>query len=187
MISKGRRKMCTKPGLDDITWQSLSLLSEAALLGLCHLFEARLNADPTHDTPIQTWVKVLAVMIPKVLSPVSVADWRPISLTSVLQKLYVACVQKICEDGCSPICDRLYGFRAGCQTAEVSETVRLAMQKSVLYNERVGWPLLEGQVPSAHKVARCMGGDFLYLEWACGGYGRVLRLAWCQDRRRWKR
>ncbi len=116
-------------------WQAL--LWEGDANAESHLFEARLNADPTHDTPIQTWVKFLAEMIPKVLSPVSVADWRPICLTSVLQKLYLSCVQKICEAWCSPVCDRLYGFRAGCQTAEVSETMRLAMQKSVLYNERL--------------------------------------------------
>ena len=126
--------MCKVPGCDAVTWQSLSLLPVEGLGILRSLIESRLNCDEGHYESLAQWCRILAVLIPKVANPTKVGEWRPISLTSVLQKLYLAVVQQVCEPLCSPLDDALYGFRANCQTGDISEAVRVAVQKRLLHN-----------------------------------------------------
>jgi hypothetical protein len=100
------------------------------------LIESRLNCDDGHYETLAQWCRILAVLIPKVSNPTKVGEWRPISLTSVLQKLYLAVVQQVCEPLCSPLDDALFGFRANCQTGDISEAVRIAVQKRFLHNHQ---------------------------------------------------
>jgi hypothetical protein len=137
VLSQGHRKAGTAPGLDEVTWQSVCLLPPKALKVLRRLLECRLNGDEGHDQPLEAWISVLAVLVPKLASPKGVGDWRPISLTSVLQKVFLATVVRLCEPLCRPLSHNLYGFREGHQTSEVAEAVRLAAAKKHRHGENM--------------------------------------------------
>ncbi len=54
-------------------------------------------------------------------------------MTSCLQKLYLGIVTRLTEQMSLPVLDAHCGFRAGHQTAEVSETARLLLKKSTAW------------------------------------------------------
>ena len=93
-----------------------------------------MNADEGHEGTLQHWCRVLATLIPKIANPsIASKHWRPICLTSVLQKAYLACIVAVCDPMCEPLLECQYGFREGCQTADIAEAVRLALQKKTAF------------------------------------------------------
>jgi hypothetical protein len=90
-ISKGRAKCKTAPGLDGTTWSSLVYLPHRAVIALRVIFEARVNAYECSWGVVAAWREVLLHLIPKNQNPIDASMWRPISLSSVLQKLFICC------------------------------------------------------------------------------------------------
>ena len=134
VLSQGRRKSGTAPGSDRITWSALNCLPERAICILTKLIQHRVNGDGGHEMVLQEWCDVCISMIPKITSPTLVKHWRPIALTSCLQKLYLAVVTRLVAYFCTPCLPNQCGFSQGRQTAEVSELTRLALQKAVQWN-----------------------------------------------------
>ena len=128
-LARGRAKCKSAPGSDGIGWSSLCSLPHRAVLKLRSLFEARLNHDPGHTGSIETWRVISVLLIPKVRVAHDPKAWRPIALTSCIQKLYLGVVIRLVEQVATPIDPAQCGFSSGRQTAEVAETTRLAIRK----------------------------------------------------------
>jgi len=86
VLSKGGRKCKTATGKDGIGWSALSSLPPCSVLILRDLFAKRLKGETDHCGTLTTWCDILVTLIPKSRAPDSVDHWRPISLTSNLQK-----------------------------------------------------------------------------------------------------
>jgi ribonuclease HI len=129
-LSRGRQRSNTAPGADNLTWHVLAHLPDKFLLRLLCAFESRINGDAEHIEVIRDWAQFVVCLIPKTRSPYKVNMWRPISLVSCMQKLYMATVTHLVEHSTHPVGESQLGFSAGHQTAEISEFVRLAMKKA---------------------------------------------------------
>ncbi len=129
-LAKGRSKGKSAPGADGITWQLLSALPDHAVIALRNLFEGRLNCEEGLCDSIADWCRILITLIPKTNNAVTFASWRPISLTSVLQKLYLSVCSILLREFGRPIHECQYGFCPGKQVMEVSECLRLILEKT---------------------------------------------------------
>jgi hypothetical protein len=89
VLSAASRKSHTASGLDGVTWHALSTLGERAITTLRYLIECRLNSEHGHDNLVPEWSEIILNLIPKNAHPLSSADWRPIAVTSVLQKVHL--------------------------------------------------------------------------------------------------
>ena len=134
VLSQVRRKSGTSPGCDRITWSALNCLPERAICILTKLIQHRVNGDTGHEMVLQEWCDVCISLIPKISSPALVKHWRPIALTSCLQKLYLAVVTRLVSYFSTPCLPNQCGFSQGRQAAEVSELTRLALQKAAQWN-----------------------------------------------------
>jgi hypothetical protein len=116
------------PGPDGVLNEHLLALRWPVLCKIHELFEHRLNCgDP--GLLVHSWVNVHVFAIPKIESPKSLSQWRPISLISVLAKLFGAALARLCDECvCWP--DWVYGFRAGRQVMEISACVRHGLSKA---------------------------------------------------------
>jgi ribonuclease HI len=130
VLKRGRQRSNTAPGSDNLTWHVLSNLPDIFLHKLLRAFESRINGDAGHCEVIKDWADFAVCLIPKSRTPYKVTMWRPISLVSCLQKLYMAIITHLVEHSTHPVCDAQLGFSAGHQTAEISEFVRLGMKKA---------------------------------------------------------
>ena len=110
ILSQSGRKRFTAAGLDGITGGALG--------------------DPGHDTLIADWIHVATSLIPKVRNANTAKKWRPTSLTSCLQKVYLAVVTKLVQHYSEPCHHMQHGFSSGKQVMEITELCRLAAQKS---------------------------------------------------------
>jgi hypothetical protein len=132
-LSRGRPKAKTTGGLDGLVWSSLTNLPYRACIALRVIVEARVNALPCSIGVIGAWHDVLVHLIPKTQNPTHVAHWRPISLSSVFQKLYLSITTALLNSyDCLDPLQR--GFRPGGQTMEVCETIRYIAKKSHEWN-----------------------------------------------------
>jgi ribonuclease HI len=129
VLARGRRKASSTPGIDGVCWGALACLPDRAICQLRALFEHRLNADENHCMVFEKWARALVTLIPKSAAPRSVGDWRPISVTSIVQKAYLACVIRLVNSTAVPLETCNYGFCAGRQTCEISEFVRNAVAR----------------------------------------------------------
>lgn len=76
------------PGADGITWRCLASFLVRLVDTLRKAFNDRINAKVSHRGPVKQWAEVIVRLIPKVHRPDEVKDWRPISLSSCLQKWF---------------------------------------------------------------------------------------------------
>jgi ribonuclease HI/exonuclease III len=133
-LAKGRAKCKTAPGLDGTTWASLVHLPHRAVIALRAVFEARINAYDCSLGVVRAWRDVLLHLIPKVQNPSEIGHWRPISLCSVLQKLFLSVVAAVIDF--HEVLDPLQrGFRPGGQTMEVGEALRTLAKKCVEWGQ----------------------------------------------------
>ena len=148
VLSRAHRKQNSASGGDGVTWQALSCLGDKAVRLLCALFNKRLHGYDLEDT-LNDWIKVIAVMLPKKDQPRSVNEWRPMCLTSCLQKCFLSCVCRLLEQWSAPVDFSQYGFVEGKQTMEVSEAARNALVKSVTFPDAGSLVILKCDVSRA--------------------------------------
>ena len=101
---------------------------------------------------MDAWCRVSIKLIPKTRTPHRVELWRPISLTSVLQKLYLSVLVQLLEAQADEVGPSQCGFRSGHQTAEVSETIRQGIQCCASWNKEMY--VLKADV---RRASDCMG------------------------------
>jgi len=130
VLSQCGRKRNTAAGLDGIRWGALGCLPMGTVDVLVSLIESRINSDIGHDLLVKYWIHVAISLIPKIKNANTAKKWRPISLTSCLQKVYLAVVTKLVQYYAAPCHHIQYGCTAGKQTMEISELCRMVMQKS---------------------------------------------------------
>jgi hypothetical protein len=133
VLSEGPRKKSTAPGPDGVAWSALSALPENVFLILCNLIEARINGDENHDMVLRSWSKAVVTLIPKRSKPREISHWRPITLSSVLQKLYLKVVILLLQKESRPIDGAQFGFSAGRQAAEPVEMLRNLLAKGTAW------------------------------------------------------
>jgi hypothetical protein len=133
VLARARRKSKSCPGSDGICWLALTLLPWKARVCLATIFEHRLNGSEAHQGVFDAWCNIVISLIPKIKKPELVSQWRPIALTSCLQKLYLGIVTKLIDQHSTTISPQQCGFRESHQTAEVSESVRQAVQKAACW------------------------------------------------------
>ena len=86
VLARARRKSKSCPGSDGICWLALTLLPWKARVCLAKIFEYRLNGSVAHQGVFDAWCNIVISLIPKIKKPELVSQWRPIALTSCLQK-----------------------------------------------------------------------------------------------------
>jgi hypothetical protein len=136
-MARAVRKQGTAPGLDGVTWAALSVLPHRAVVLLRDAFEQRINTCAGSVGVVEPWREVLLHLIPKTPRASKPGEFRPIALSSVLQKLYLSVVTTMCEHiGRTPDVSQC-GFRAGHQTAEIADFTRLLVRKCAEYAEPI--------------------------------------------------
>jgi hypothetical protein len=123
------RKASTAPGLDGITWKFLGTLPNSTVVTIGKIFERRVNAFGA-DGAVADWSKILVRLIPKTTDPQEVKDFRPISLSSCVQKWFCSILVFLLEEFCRPLSPECIGFRRHKQTLEVIEPIRHCFWKS---------------------------------------------------------
>ena len=123
-LARGRGRSSSAPGFDGVCWNALVCLPGRAKHFLLKMFESRLNGDDGHLDVVSSWCRVIVRLIPKRTQPNSTGDFRPISLCSVLQKLYLFCVIKLMDAFSDQVGPQHYGFRECHQTLELFDTAR---------------------------------------------------------------
>ena len=123
-------KGSSAPGRDEICWSFLSSLPDevVGLLGVA--FQNRINLVDGHTGIVHDWSQVMVTLIPKIDFAECIGDWRPISLTSCIQKWYCSVAIHLLSVHSSELSDQCIGFRQGHQVPEITETIRLALEKS---------------------------------------------------------
>jgi hypothetical protein len=100
-------------------------------------FQHRLNGASGCCTDVGDWTTILIRLIPKVPKPVDLTQWRPIALSSCVQKLYCAILTSLFDELSGPLHREACGFRKGHQVAEITETLRIGLEKSNLYGQEL--------------------------------------------------
>ena len=62
------------------------------------IFEGRLNYDEAFTDLVPDWQSLFLHCIPKIAKAFYVKDWRPIALSSVLQKWFCTCAVVIAQE-----------------------------------------------------------------------------------------
>jgi hypothetical protein len=119
----------TAPGHDSIGWDFLANLPVHVVESLRKAFVEQLNC--MHEYRGTKFLKrILVRLIPKPgVDSTRLTNWRPISLTTTIEKLYMACVCELLDQHADPLSSGCLGFRRGHQTMEASGCVRIALQK----------------------------------------------------------
>ena len=110
------KKKTTSPGFDGVTLQDLRRMPETVLVAFCHMFQA---CETTGRWPDQL-VDGKVVSLAKVPHPASPADFRPITVFSLLYRVWSSFHSRralTMLDDASP--DTLYGNRPGRYAAQV--------------------------------------------------------------------
>jgi hypothetical protein len=100
-------------------------------------FQHRLNGVSGCCIEVTDWTTVLVRLIPKVPKPVDMTQWRPIALSSCVRKLYCAILISLLEELSGPLHREACGFRKGHQVAEITEALRVGLEKSKLYGQEL--------------------------------------------------
>ena len=130
VIAAGRRKAKTRPGQDGISWGALAAMSDNMVESLRVLIEKRVNCVEGHVEVVDSWLDLLLNLIPKKANASLPKEWRPIAISSCLQKAYMRVVAKLVDAMSRPPLRFQAGFTEGAQVADVSELHRVLMQKS---------------------------------------------------------
>jgi hypothetical protein len=131
------RKSKTAPGLDNISWTILSLIPVDVVEDLRRIFEHRINGDIGHTQIIDEWCTVLLHLIPKVKEPKLVSEFRPVALSSCLQKMYMRVLVELLRFHSKEVLPVQFGFIPTRQTADVLELCRQVLHKSTQWGRRV--------------------------------------------------
>eukprot|EP00933_Yihiella_yeosuensis_P028749 TRINITY_DN2257_c0_g1_i1.p1 TRINITY_DN2257_c0_g1~~TRINITY_DN2257_c0_g1_i1.p1 ORF type:complete len:740 (-),score=46.39 TRINITY_DN2257_c0_g1_i1:86-2305(-) len=152
-----------------LPWDALDIIHAA--------FEHRLNCldgEGVDETPA-SWKTLWVHCIAKVASAYKVKDWRPISLTAALQRWYMGCVVGLVRENAVLQCN-LLGFEPGHQPMEITEFLRLLLQKCYEWNV----PLIIN-CGDVHKAFDSMKHDFLDEAAELHGIPLVLRAAMVRE------
>ena len=125
------------PSADGITWRCLASFPAPLVDTLRKAFNDRINAKASHRGPVKQWAEVVVRLIPKVHRPDEVKDWRPISLSSCLQKWFGAILTCLLEEMADPLGQEATGFRPGRQVGEITVCMRLGLEKASLWGENL--------------------------------------------------
>ena len=106
----------------EIPWDVLVVVHEA--------FEKRINDIHGGPDDIKDWKHVLLDGLAKKRKAVKLRDWRVIGAGACLQKWYEACLSTLSARLCSPLPPEIKGFRRGHQALEITETVRILLEKA---------------------------------------------------------
>jgi hypothetical protein len=128
------RSQCTSkgkssPSFDGISWRLIASMPVDVLDSVRKYVQNRLNANSTCCEVISDWSKVLVRLIPKLPQPTDVSRWRPIALSSCVQKLYCAILALLLEELSKPLNREACGFRSGHQVAEITEALRIGLEQ----------------------------------------------------------
>jgi hypothetical protein len=126
------------PGADGITWRCLASFPVRLVDTFREAFNDRINAKVSHRGPVKQWAEVIVRLIPKVHRPEEVKDCRPISLSSCLQKWFGGILACFLEDLADPLGPEATGFRPGRQAGEITECMRLGLEKASLLGGKFG-------------------------------------------------
>jgi hypothetical protein len=136
-FSQCARKSKTAAGLDNISWTILSLLPVDVVEDMRRIFEHRINGDEGHIQIIDEWCMVLLHLIPKVKEPKLSTEFRPVALSSCLQKMYMRVLVELLRYHSKDVLPVQFGFTPTRQTADVSEPCRQVLHKSTQWGRRV--------------------------------------------------
>jgi hypothetical protein len=100
-------------------------------------FQHRLNGVSGCCFEVTDGTTVLVRLIPKVPKPVDMTQWRPIALSSCVQKLYCANLISLLGELSGPLYREACSFRKGHQVAEITEALRIGLEKSKLYGQEL--------------------------------------------------
>jgi hypothetical protein len=118
----------TAPGHDAICWGYLSALPVDVVSRFQSCFERRLN-DLRNFSEVPEWSKIIVRLIPKDGDIQDLANWRPISLSTTIEKWFQSCVMCLLDSRASPLSEGAVGFSKGHQSMEISEGLRGLLQK----------------------------------------------------------
>jgi Reverse transcriptase (RNA-dependent DNA polymerase) len=118
----------TAPGHDSICWGYLAALPIDVVVRFQSCFERRLNDLRSHST-IPEWTKIIVRLIPKDGSLQDLANWRPISLSTTIEKWFQSCAVCLMDSLASPLSEGAIGFHKNHQSMEISEGLRGILQK----------------------------------------------------------
>jgi hypothetical protein len=130
VLSQSNRKRDKAVGPDSISWGALGCLPLSCIELLRKLIEARLNNCAKHNLLIEEWSNVLVTLIPKSSNARLPSQWRPIAVSSILQKLYLAVVIRCARYFARDVMHEQCGFSEGRQPMECSELCRMVVHKS---------------------------------------------------------
>jgi hypothetical protein len=116
------------PGQDGISWGFLASMPIEVLDSLRKTFQHRLNGVSGCCSEVADCTSVLVRLIPKVPRPVDMTQWRPIALSSCVQKLYCAILILLLDEMSGPLHREACGFRKGHQVAEITEALRIGLE-----------------------------------------------------------
>ena len=116
--------------LDSVVTECFRFLEWGALDNIRNAFEFRLNGAQGHDDVVPAWTDILVTLLPKTSSSHRLTQLRPISLVSTLQKWYLACVTSLARNLSTPPVANLLGFEPTHQCMEISEFIRLLLQRA---------------------------------------------------------
>jgi hypothetical protein len=121
----------SSPGLDGVTWRLLATIPINVVEHIRKAFEARLNASAAHRGPISDWSAVVVRLIAKTKCPRELNDWRPTSLSSCCQKWFCSILVCLLDAHARPLSTAATDFRPGRQVAEITESLKLLLEKAV--------------------------------------------------------
>ena len=121
------------PGLDGLAYEHVyhagpQLWDVLAALFLKYLFDLDW---PGNNMSPAAWSRVLVLLLPKEKAARSLDRFRPISLTSCAQKVYLKLVTQLVDHSMGEPPSYVRGFVRGRQPADIIFTVNQAIQKSV--------------------------------------------------------
>jgi hypothetical protein len=130
-------KASTAPGVDGVGWDLLRLLPDRLVHHIHVLFRKRLlSCFDDHTEYVEDWHHILVRLIPKPGDISLLKNWRPISVSAVLQKWFCGILARLVDEHSLPLSPAATGFRAGRQTHDIIETVRHCLQKTALWGIR---------------------------------------------------
>lgn len=122
-------------GDDEVTWELLKAAPASVIDVLRTRFEERINSTDPDD--LQEWESVSTVLLNKIPKPKRPGELRPITLTAVIQRLYLKVVTAMATRESSKPAVAQHGFVKGGQTMEVGASIATIIHKAKRWQKRV--------------------------------------------------
>ena len=106
-------------GFDGLASEMLMCVPYPVLFYLRTLFEKRLNACPEAAAEVQDWTRLVLCFTPKCLHPVLCKEFRPLTLSASLQKLYQSALIQLFRSLARPIVTQQLGFQPHRQPLDI--------------------------------------------------------------------